>query len=116
MAIKFPDEFIEYWGVVYEAVPAIHRRGIKFEVFLQDPHSILRHIAGDAGGREHLPLLPRQHDVMRRLDREDTLAVVEAEFESACDRMMEIHRRNGRYIEPLRHHAFPNRSMFRRVV
>ncbi len=116
MGVRFTDEYIEHWGEVYTTTPAIHRRGIRFEVFLQDPHSVLRHLAGDAGAREFLPLLPEQHAVMRREKRREALDEAAAELESALDRYNEIRCRNGRFIEPLRHHAFPNRNMFRRVV
>jgi len=59
----FADEWIEFWGRVYDAVPALRSRGVLFETFLIAPREVLAalgqpvciaHVRGDlvvAAGR-----------------------------------------------------------------
>lgn len=74
--MMYDDNYLNKWAAVYAANPALSRRHILFETFLQAPGEILqavqRHDAllrdPAAGGPDPLPLLPAQRRVQARLD------------------------------------------------
>lgn len=65
----YPDEYIEQWGNIYLANPALRRCGILFGMFLAAPVEILDACLSTNApeSAEHLPLLPRQQKVAARI-------------------------------------------------
>lgn len=113
----YPDAYIEYWGEIYTANPVLRQRGILFHAFLHAPDELLAAVTSGTSlplpeGEEFYPLLPAQRRVHDK--------VLIAEIADALERQLEREHqpvcRDGRLIEPLRHHAFPNRNYMRRIA
>ena len=113
----YPDAYIDYWGEIYTANPVLHRRGILFESFLQAPHELLAAVANGTAlplpdREDFYPLLPAQQRVRDRLVMEEIADALEQRLEQEHGPVC----RNGRLIEPLRHHAYPNANRMRRIA
>ena len=101
----FTDEHIEFWAAVYLANPFVGAAAVSFETFLLAPMDILLALAqkrGTAG------LLPEQRvaranawRTICRLSMDDDFA-----FVAALERRG-LHCANGRWIEKLKHRAWP---------
>lgn len=105
----YHDAYIEFWADVYLLNPWIRARGVLFETFLVAPAAILRALA--------LPmhefvsqLLIEQREVRERLDFRDAIGATPCEAR-AVEGLEQLGARceNGRFIERLRHHAWPRR-------
>jgi len=92
MMPTYSDEYIEYWGRVFEREDMLRRYGVLFVTFLAHPQEILEAVAQLPA--EMLPLLPTQAEVMRR-----ELAREAAEALEPAGAVL----RDGRLIEPLHH-------------
>lgn len=84
------DEHLEYWGARF--VARGYRRYMTLEQFMRDACGIAARIEGGQP-----PMLERQRAVQQRIDR-DAIEV------AALPRHTTL--RDGRLIEPLRHHAW----------
>ncbi len=109
----YPDAYIDYWGEVYLANPQVRAAGVLFGTFLRYPAEILHAVAMQPIAIERVGLLARQRVVQRRMDlaaRGEQLelsmdaAIVELEHKGG-------HCENGRWVEPLRHHAYPRHAV-----
>lgn len=99
----YTDEYIEWWGRRYEELRLVER-GILFEYFLLEPENILAALGLRVQRELPEKLLPQQAQVMA--------AIVDDEFalQQELDDNAQIVYRNGRYTEPLHHHAHPRRG------
>jgi len=109
----YTDAQIDYWGEVFTANPQIARRGVLFEVFLFNPPMYLGpNPAVSVFVRDGL--LQEQRAVRRSIDQESALqemaerAIEALAAESRCT--------NGKWIEKLRHHAWPPRRWANRKL
>lgn len=108
----YPDEFIEFWGEIYTANPFLYRAGLAFEDFLRDPHGLFREALYAPIAARSPGLLAAQRAVQRRLDA----AAASEQLELAMDAVIvELaraggHCEDGRWIEPLHHHAYPRQT------
>ena len=105
----YPDEYIEFWGEIFTANPFLSRAGLAFKDFLRDPHVLFREALYAPIAARSPGLLAAQRAVQRRLDA----AAASEQLELAMDAVIvELahaggHCENGRWIEPLHHHAHP---------
>lgn len=115
---RFDDDYIDRWSAVYLA-NHLHARGVPYEAFLQHPEPLLQAVvfAGldDVEDDAPAPLLPAQQRIADRITQ-DLLIRDEAErhvahLERQCST---VRVRDGRFVEPLHHHAFPRKP--RRAV
>ncbi|HFE44886.1 MAG TPA: hypothetical protein ENJ18_05230 [Nannocystis exedens] len=99
----YPDEYIEWWAERYEDLRLLDR-GILFEYFLLEPENILAALGLRVQRELPEKLLPQQEKVMS--------AIVESDYalQRELDDNAQIVCRNGRYTEPLHHHAHPRRG------
>lgn len=124
----YQDQFIEYWGDVYLSNRAILKeRGVLFETFLIDPKSILEAVLFCKAlplseGEDFYPLLPSQKALQVRLIDAELDEWLKDELERELTSvtptgMTPVRRADGQIIEPLKHHAHPqkrgNRCQFR---
>ena len=107
----FADEHVEFWGEVYLANPFVRDAGVLFETFLLAPVEILLALAQRRGAPG---LLPAQRlvraGIERTIVRESALDAWDAIAALDGDGM---HCANGRWIEKLKHHAWPRKSRYR---
>ena len=84
----YSDEYLEYWGKVFESTD-LAKRGYAFEDFIKNPRSFLK-------GSSPLPLLSKQRAVQQRLDSacQSTRDLVQTK--RGCD--VEMH--GGRLMQP----------------
>ncbi len=79
------DEAIDLWGEVYRLCQ-IHALGLTFENFLADPWQTLRAMgqedAPDIIQSGFLPLLPKQAEIRKRLDRENQVLVIDLQAQA----------------------------------
>ena len=113
----YTDEYIDFWGDIYTANPALFQRGILFHAFLEAPVELLTAVYQQTAlplqdDEDFYPLLPAQQRVSDRLMAEE----IADELEQYIERQEGLVFRNGAYVEPLRHHAYPNTNKMRRVV
>ena len=111
--LRVPDEHLEFWGRIYQDNPAIARRGILFESFIQDPVVCLAAIGRldafvDRAGPDYRDLLGAQAAAASRIDW-DTIELETQRQEQDLDRRQTV-RRNGAYIEPLHSTTWPRRA------
>lgn len=106
------DEHIEFWGELYTA-NQLHARGVPFEAFVMAPYATLEALARRERAQydddEPAPLLPAQARVQRRLDLQTPLGEL-ARLEAELDHQPGTVRRNGTWIERLRHRAWPRHA------
>lgn len=96
----YPDEYLDYWCDAYVFFRMMEH-GITVRQFLLDPWGYI-----DGLIDEHLPLLPQQRAVQERLDHKD-LQELENEFNAQLEHDAQVTYRNGVFIEPMHHCAFP---------
>lgn len=101
-APRYSDEYIDYWAEVW-ADKNLMNYGILLETFLQHPHDILNGLE-QLARHDHLPLLPEQRAVQSLVD------ALDAEATSEIERLSGAQCRNGQWVEPLHHHAWPRKS------
>jgi hypothetical protein len=128
MQTRFPDHYLDHWGEVYLAHPALRARGILFDTFLQDPEQLLSYVDGRPlpplpDGEDHYPLLPEQRAVADRLAVRDEILDDEqfeqlvSDIEAELVEPLDARGSDGRLIEPLRHHAWDrNHETKRRII
>ncbi|MDY6979187.1 MAG: hypothetical protein SV201_04860 [Pseudomonadota bacterium] len=95
----YPDEYLDYWCDTYVFLH-LKEHGITVRQFLLDPVPYIERLCN------HLPLLPQQRAIQARLDREE-VRNLEKEFEAQLEQDAQVTYRNGAFIEPMHHCAFP---------
>ncbi len=114
----FSDAHIEHWAAIYQQ-PDLNRvlrgRRVCFETFLLAPEAILAAIGRPTIIVSRCGLLPAQRQARMKADLESALialarcAIEQLERERACCR-------NGRFVEKLRHRAWPRHADKRLTV
>ncbi len=97
--VILPDAQLDYWACAYLALPGLARRGISFERFLAATPQV-----------RAVPRLLVQLELRARLERlEAEAAGLSPRHRGAIERLERAGARceNGRWVEPLRHHAHP---------
>lgn len=101
----YSDEYIEFWGGAYLANPFVHEAGVLFETFLEYPIEILLAFAQKCGTPG---LIPAQRLAIARVNRTEVRPYTadELKFIAALERDG-ASCANGRWIEKMKHHAWP---------
>ena len=76
--MRYPDEYVDYWGDVFVRLGLYEQHGVLFETFLLHPQEIVQACA--QRDPHTAPLLPRQAEAMRMQmaqDRMDADAVID---------------------------------------
>lgn len=105
------DAHLEFWGEIY-TTNNLHARGVLFETFVTAPQATLEALARRAQAQYDdtpEPLLPAQARVQRRLDLQTPVGELER-LEAELDHTPGAVRRNGTWIERLRHRAWPRHA------
>ncbi|MCU7877250.1 MAG: hypothetical protein KZQ84_10705 [Candidatus Thiodiazotropha sp. (ex Lucinoma borealis)] len=116
----YQDQYLEYWGDVYLSNKAILKeRGVLFDTFLIDPKAILEAVLFGKPlplpeGEDFYPLLPSQRAVQERLINAELDEWLRDELERELTSvrltgMTPVRCADGQIIEPLKHHAHPQR-------
>ncbi|MCU7934150.1 MAG: hypothetical protein KZQ99_04625 [Candidatus Thiodiazotropha sp. (ex Dulcina madagascariensis)] len=114
----YRDEYLAYWGNVYIANRALLKeRGVLFETFLINPRAILDAVAFCKPlplTDDFYPLLPAQRAVQERLihaelDQYERDALEHELSAITPTGAAPVRRANGQLIEPLKHHAHPQK-------
>jgi len=106
----YDDSYIDYWGQEYLS-RSLSSYGIQFELFLAMPEAILAAI-DEAYPDGHLPLLPAQQRVQRKIDLQTPLGELEGlKQHEALERDHQVVNRNGTFIERLKHHMWRRRRV-----
>ena len=89
----YSDDYLNYWGFVFQVL-GLAAHDLRFETFIENPHDYLYLARCE-------PLLPQQPIVQQRLD---------TTLQDKLEKDPTVICRNGTFVEPLHHTAWPRHA------